>query len=67
MSLEWEQTVADARDPVSLGRWWQQALEWVVVNDDPDEFEIRPELPPARLRRSPRPDSPAGTRLVPPA
>ena len=42
MSLEWEQTVVDALDPVALGRWWAQALGWVVVNDDPDEFEIRP-------------------------
>jgi len=42
MSLEWEQTNVDAGDPVRLGRWWQQALGWVVVNDDPDEFEIRP-------------------------
>lgn len=42
MSLEWEQTIIDARDPVALGRWWQEALGWVVVNDDPDEFEIRP-------------------------
>jgi Glyoxalase-like domain len=25
-----------------LGRWWQEALGWVVVNDAPDEFEIRP-------------------------
>jgi hypothetical protein len=42
MSLEWEQTIVDSRDPVSLGRWWQEALGWVVVNDDPNEFEIRP-------------------------
>jgi hypothetical protein len=42
MSLEWEQTNVDAKDPVMLGRWWQQALRWVVVNDAPDEFEIRP-------------------------
>jgi hypothetical protein len=42
MSLEWEQTIVDARDPVTLGRWWRDALGWVVVNDDPDEFEIRP-------------------------
>ncbi|GAA0663077.1 VOC family protein [Streptomyces thermocarboxydovorans] len=33
----------DAADPVALGRWWAEALGWVVVNDDPDEFEIRPE------------------------
>jgi hypothetical protein len=42
MSLEWEQTTVDARDPVLLGRWWQQALRWVVVNESQDEFEIRP-------------------------
>lgn len=42
MSLEWEQVVVEARDTVRLGRWWQEALGWVVVNDDPDEFEIRP-------------------------
>ena len=42
MTLEWEQLIVDARDPVALGRWWQDALGWVVVNDDPEEFEIRP-------------------------
>jgi Glyoxalase-like domain len=42
MSLEWEQLVVDAHDPVALGRWWCEALGWVVVNDDPDEYEIRP-------------------------
>jgi len=42
VSLEWEQTNVDARDPVSLGRWWQEALGWVVVDDARDEFEIRP-------------------------
>ncbi len=42
MSLEWEQTTVDARDPSGLGAWWREALDWVVVNDDPDEFEIRP-------------------------
>ena len=42
MSLEWEQTNVDAKDPVSLGRWWQQALQWVVVDETPDTFEIRP-------------------------
>jgi catechol 2,3-dioxygenase-like lactoylglutathione lyase family enzyme len=42
MSLEWEQTIVDARDPRALGRWWRDALGWVVVNDDPGEFEIRP-------------------------
>lgn len=43
MSLEWEQTIIDARDPGALGRWWREALGWVVVNDDPGEYEIRPD------------------------
>ncbi len=42
MSLEWEQVIVDAADPGGLGRWWAAALEWIVVNDDPEEFEIRP-------------------------
>ncbi|MGR4878358.1 VOC family protein [Streptomyces sp. LARHCF249] len=42
MALEWEQTVMDARDPVALGSWWAGALGWVVVNDSPEEYEIRP-------------------------
>lgn len=43
MSLRWEQLVVDAVDPIALGRWWATALEWVVVNDDPTEFEIQEE------------------------
>jgi predicted enzyme related to lactoylglutathione lyase len=42
MGMEWEQTIVAAGDPGALGRWWQEALGWVVVNDEPDEFEIRP-------------------------
>jgi Glyoxalase-like domain len=42
VDLEWEQVIVEARDPLALGRWWQVALGWVVVNDDPREFEIRP-------------------------
>jgi hypothetical protein len=42
MDLEWEQVVVDAADPVMLGRWWANALGWVVLNDAPDEVEIRP-------------------------
>ena len=38
----WEQVVVDAHDPVALGRWWAEALGWVVVGDAADEFEIRP-------------------------
>src|SRR3954449_3841085 len=43
MSLEWEQVIVDALDPVALGTWWRDALGWVVVNEDPEEFEIRPD------------------------
>jgi hypothetical protein len=42
MSLEWEQVVVDSRDPEALGRWWAEALGWIIVNASPDEFEIRP-------------------------
>jgi hypothetical protein len=42
VTLDWEQVIMDAADPVALGRWWATALDWVVVNDDPEEFEIRP-------------------------
>lgn len=42
MGLTWEQLVVDSMAPVDLGRWWSAALGWVVVNADPEEFEIRP-------------------------
>ena len=42
MSLEWEQVVVAARDPAALGQWWADVLGWVIVNDSPEEFEIRP-------------------------
>ena len=42
--LKWEQVTVDARDPVALGSWWAQALGWVVVDDDPAVFEIRPSI-----------------------
>jgi UDP:flavonoid glycosyltransferase YjiC (YdhE family) len=43
MALEWEQVVVDSADPAAIGRWWAEALGWVVVgDDDPDEVEIRP-------------------------
>jgi Glyoxalase-like domain len=42
MPLEWEQVIVNAADPGALGQWWATALDWVVVNDDPEEFEIRP-------------------------
>lgn len=37
-----EQVVIDAHDTVGLGRWWCEALGWVIVNDDPAEFEVQP-------------------------
>lgn len=42
MNLKWEQVVINSRDPVVLGQWWSKALGWVVVNDSPEDFEIRP-------------------------
>jgi hypothetical protein len=42
VTLEWEQTNVDAKVPVSLGRWWQHALGWVVVDETTDVVEIRP-------------------------
>ena len=42
MSLEWEQVTIDSEDPTSLGNWWKDALRWVIVDDDPEVFEIRP-------------------------
>ncbi len=42
MALVWEQITVDARDPVAIGRWWAAALGWVIVDDDPECFEIRP-------------------------
>ena len=42
MALPWEQVVVDARDPVRLGRWWAEALDWTVVNASASEFEIQP-------------------------
>ena len=42
MSLEWEQVVVDAAQPAALGRWWANALGWVVTFEADDEYEIRP-------------------------
>lgn len=43
MTLQWEQVIVHSVDPESLGRWWAEALGWVVVHSSADEFEIRPE------------------------
>jgi predicted enzyme related to lactoylglutathione lyase len=37
----WEQVVVDAEDPARLARWWAEALGYVIVNEAPDEVEIR--------------------------
>lgn len=42
MSLEWEQTIVDARDPEGLASWWREALGWSFVSEASGEFEIRP-------------------------
>ena len=42
MGLEWEQTIVEARDPAALGAWWCEVLGWVVIDDDPRCYEIRP-------------------------
>jgi hypothetical protein len=44
VSLTWEQVIVDSIAPAGLGRWWCAALGWIVVKDDPDEFEIRPDI-----------------------
>ncbi|MDQ8704697.1 VOC family protein [Streptomyces sp. LHD-70] len=42
MTLNWEQVIVHAEDPAALGRWWAEALGWVKVYSDDDEYEIRP-------------------------
>ncbi|MDI6098211.1 VOC family protein [Actinoplanes sp. NEAU-A12] len=41
MPSRWEQIVVDAQDPGRLARWWAEALDYVIVNEAPDEVEIR--------------------------
>ena len=43
MTLRWEQVIVHSADPAALGRWWAEALGWVVVWETADELEIRPE------------------------
>ena len=43
MSLEWEQVVVATPDPGLLGRWWCEALGWIVADDGPSVFEIQPQ------------------------
>jgi predicted enzyme related to lactoylglutathione lyase len=41
MPSSWEQIVVDAEDPARLARWWAEALGYVIVQEAPDEVEIR--------------------------
>ncbi|GID31146.1 VOC family protein [Paractinoplanes brasiliensis] len=41
MPSQWEQIVVDAEDPARLARWWAAALDYVIVDEQPDEVEIR--------------------------
>ncbi|MFI1194320.1 VOC family protein [Micromonospora sp. NPDC020750] len=41
MASVWESLTVDARDPARLARWWAEVLGYQVVNDQPDEVEIR--------------------------
>ena len=43
MALAWEQVTVASADPRALGTWWKDALRWVVVDDSPQVFEIRPD------------------------
>ena len=42
MALAWEQVIIDSSEPRQLGTWWANALQWVVLDDQDVEFEIRP-------------------------
>lgn len=41
MPLVWEQVVVEASDCVALGRWWAEALGWVIVDEDHPVVEIQ--------------------------
>lgn len=38
----WEEVFVDSREPQVLGRWWRDALGWVVVGESEAELEIAP-------------------------
>lgn len=41
MVSRWESLVVEAEDPARLARWWAEALGYQLVNERPDEVEIR--------------------------
>jgi hypothetical protein len=36
MPSRWEQVVVDAKDPSRLGRWWAEALGYMIVDEGKD-------------------------------
>ncbi|MFI0797252.1 VOC family protein [Micromonospora rubida] len=41
MASVWESLTVDARDPARLASWWAEVLGYQLVNNHPDEVEIR--------------------------
>lgn len=41
MRINWEALTIEARDPLSLARWWAKTLDWGVVDPAPAGVEIR--------------------------
>ena len=63
MPSRWEQIVVDAQDPGQLARWWAEALDYVIVHEEPDEVEIRrsaDELPGLLDQLTPQGHAPQG-------
>ncbi|GAA5228862.1 VOC family protein [Paeniglutamicibacter antarcticus] len=67
MALDWEQIVIDSKDAQTLGRWWADALGWVVTIDSREEFEIRPtvDLTPGMIFVPVKDDKSAKNRVHP--
>lgn len=40
MAIKWEALTIDAREPLSLARWWAQILGWHVKDPDPAGVEV---------------------------
>lgn len=48
MPLHINSLTVDARDPLQLARFWAAALDWVVINEQPDEVWIAHTATPPR-------------------
>jgi predicted enzyme related to lactoylglutathione lyase len=46
MTLRWYTVVVDAHDVASLGRWWAETLDYVIVFEAKDEMAIIPKWMP---------------------